>query len=393
MDSESSQELIEGISGNTVDLPWGLVNANDVNSNILTCPINIVDADGQEYNSTLFVGQMAFDYSPDIDASQNNPNLNPSSLDDILLISPRTDWSLVVDKNTGLVEVERPDSVESPQFSVLCREGRFDPSCGDRNDECFKSDSLLDPSTIRDPIREPILAICFSENSVIVEKNKGPMKIKDIQIGDFVQSSKDGFSRIYSFGHRNVNTVANFLQIQYIVSGSKNPGSIEITPDHLMSVNGSMLPASLIQVGDHLQGNTEREMIVSKIRNVRSQGVYAPFTESGTVLVNNVLASSYVTLQPGTGSLKIAAIDTGLSLHELSHFFQGIHRMSCQLYWPWCANESYTKEGISTWVSGSRVVFSILLTNTEWIFTLAMMATIFLLITMSSAWSATKKIT
>merc|ERR1712151_454672 len=160
------------------------------------------------------------------------------------------------------------------------------------------------------------------------------------------------------------NSLGNFLQIQY-TNTDKTSSFIEISPDHLIDVNGSMLPASSVKVGDLLQGNDKGSMIVSKIRNIRRRGVYAPFTESGTILVNNVLASSYVTLQPGTGSLKIASIDTGLSLHELSHTFQGFHRVSCKIYWRWCANESYTEEGISTWVSFNRVIFTGLLKNTE----------------------------
>jgi len=391
-----SEEATAGFLGGnsesaTFALPWGMIDANDVNANILECPIQIDDSDGNSYNSTLFVGQMAFDYSPDVDASRNNLNINPSSLDDILLISPRTDWSLVVDKNTGLVEIDRPTSTKRLQFPDMCREGRRDPGCGSEYERCFESDSLLDPDTIPDPVREPVVIACFSENSVVVEKNMGPMKIKDIQIGNIIQSSYGGFSRIYSFGHRNVNAITNFLQIHYTIGGGKLFGSIEITPNHLMSINSFMLPASSVQVGDRLQGNTEEEMIVSKILNIRSRGVYAPFTESGTVLINNVLASSYVTLQPGTGSLKFASIDTGLSMHDLSHLFQGIHRMSCQLYWPWCANESYTKEGISTWVSGGRVVFSVFLTNIEWMFTLALIFMIPIFTITFFAWSTTKK--
>jgi len=360
-------------------LPWGMMDSADVNPNVLSCPISIVDLDGEEYNSTLFVGQMSFEYSPDASNAQNNPAIDPNGINDILVITPRTDWAIVVDKNDEFLEMDGPhEPPEHDVFPALCVESRLDPVCERSPHRCVTSETAA-------PAPMPgIPGGCFSKTSLVIEKDKGPLQMKDIQIGDMIQSSHHTFSRIYSFGHQKADSYANFLQIHY--SSKTLSGSIEITEDHLLLVNDLMVPASFARLGDRLSAAKE-DVIVQKVSMVRRKGVYAPFTESGTIIVNGIIASNYVTLQSGSGSLKISGIDTGMHIHQLSHYFQGFHRAACKLRWSWCANEKYTDEGVSTWVDGNKDLFLFLLRNT----TLAFVAATSTFLTMLSIWIIFKK--
>lgn len=337
-------------------LPWGLMSSDDVNPNVLSCPISIVDLDGEKYNSTLFVGQMSFEYSPDTSNAQNNPAIDPNGINDILAITPRTDWAIVVDKNDEFRETDDLPQKPPDSFPALCVESRLDPICERLPDNCVTSETAAPAA----PMPE-LSGGCFSKTSFVIEKEKGLVHIKELQIGDMIKSSHHTFSRIYSFGHKKDDSYANFLQIHY--SSKTLSGSIEMTEDHLLLVNDSMVPASFVKVGDRLSAAKE-DVMVEKIQVVRRKGVYAPFTESGTIIVNGIVASSYITLQPGSGSLKISDIDTGMSVHQLSHYFQGFHRAACKLRWSWCVNEKYTNEGVSTWVHGNKDLFLFLLRNT-----------------------------
>jgi hypothetical protein len=114
-----------------------------------------------------------------------------------------------------------------------------------------------------------------------------------------------------------------------------------------------------IKIGDVLLGG-ER---VTATRKVQRTGTYAPFTTSGTIMVNGVPASSYVTFQ-GTPDLRIGPHGTGLSYQWLAHAFQAPHRVWCTMVTS-CERESYTTEGISTWVHFPHKM-GIWLVNQEW---------------------------
>jgi hypothetical protein len=111
---------------------------------------------------------------------------------------------------------------------------------------------------------------------------------------------------------------------------------------------GRSIPAAIVQVGDKLllaDGNVET---VNAIRTVQKHGAYAPFTASGTVAVNGVVASSFIAFQESE-TLKIGDMDTTVSFQFLARTFETPHRMWCE-YVSACTEETYTVEGVSLWV-------------------------------------------
>jgi len=189
--------------------------------------------------------------------------------------------------------------------------------------------------------------LCFSGVNNVLVADKGYVPMKDLVIGDMAQTEEGEFSRIYSFGHFSHHSKSEYLQLHTEDQGSP----LEITKDHLVFVEtrGSV-PAFAVSVGDRVLGAGKNVAEVTKITKVTRAGAFAPFTESGTIVVNGVLASSYVSLQDDeSGSFVIGGTKT-FPMHWLSHSLQAPHRLICHLNMNICANETYTSSGISHWV-------------------------------------------
>ena len=124
-----------------------------------------------------------------------------------------------------------------------------------------------------------------------------------LQIGDAVQISDGTFSMVYGFGHRasSLKTPTKYLQV--FASNMDAGDPLEISPEHLIYVQSGtttlqtapkLVAAGDLKVGDRLWTVHGSPSPILWIRHVFRQGVYAPLTVSGNLLVNGVLASSYV---------------------------------------------------------------------------------------------------
>lgn len=192
-------------------------------------------------------------------------------------------------------------------------------------------------------------AFCFSGQNTILVRGKGSTLMKDVKIGDMVAIGKRGFSQVYGFGHRDEDREVAYLALH--IDAKSQP--IEITRDHLVFVaERGAIPASNVVVGDSLLvGHNEMPVKVVAVSTVHRVGAFAPFTYSGTVSVNNVLASSYVTLQERCKGLEVGGVEL-VSMHWLAHALQAPRRLACSANPMFCNTETYDKEGIATWVSG-----------------------------------------
>jgi secreted trypsin-like serine protease len=179
---------------------------------------------------------------------------------------------------------------------------------------------------------------CFSGESMVQVKDKGATRMANLKLGDHILVDQTGtFEPIYSFGHRLESQLAQFLRL--------HPSMLEVSNDHMVFVvNKGAIPASMVQVGDKLVGGAA----VSSITKVTRRGIFAPFTPSGTLVVNGVVASSYVSFQE-SDVLKIGSIATPLRYQWLAHAFQVPHKIWCY-YRAQCENEQSTERGVSTWV-------------------------------------------
>mmetsp|Transcript_8757 Transcript_8757/g.12683 ORF Transcript_8757/g.12683 Transcript_8757/m.12683 type:complete len:757 (+) Transcript_8757:168-2438(+) len=220
--------------------------------------------------------------------------------------------------------------------------------------------------TITSTVADGFTFACFAGHQPVnVLKEGGATRtttkklMKDVQIGDIVQSSTSGkFSEVYSLGHVNHDVWTDYTQLHTTTTKGRNTNRnkklvLELTPNHMVWVQNKnrMVPASLVQVGDQVlivnNDNNKDEVVVpvTKITTVIRQGAYAPLTKDGSIVVNGVYASCYPTLvqdQTTLGGL--------VNMHTVSHFVLTVRR-----YFFNNNNEeeeeTYTEEGIAMWAS------------------------------------------
>lgn len=220
------------------------------------------------------------------------------------------------------------------------------------------------PTTIGQPVTNapslpPTFVICFSGASTVHVKGRGSVSIRNLTLGEQVMVGEGAFHTVYSFGHRNELTAGLYLQIY----SDKASHPLEISPDHMVFVSGGRaVPASSIQVGDQLEtGIIDTLSTVYAIETVLREGAYAPFTITGTVIVDGIKASSYVSFQDSP-VLEFGGFSTTLSYHWMAHAFLLPHRLYCE-YVSSCRQESYDGEGMSTWISLPHLAVQWLLTQ------------------------------
>lgn len=207
---------------------------------------------------------------------------------------------------------------------------------------------------------------CFSGRTKVQVSNGEYKKMSDLKLGDEVRvlsddnaadEEKPNYEAIYSFGHFAPQTIGDFISI--------NHGVLELTPQHMVLLSSKpvsssddekknhnlrWIPAQSLKVGDALVSST-REIRIHSIQPVSRQGVYSPFTPSGTIVVGEqqIIASSYISLQSYEEYLHIFDRNTGLSFQWLAHTFESGHRLYVHL--TGSKKETYTLQGISTWVA------------------------------------------
>jgi len=147
--------------------------------------------------------------------------------------------------------------------------------------------------------------ICFSGETTVQVKHKGTVLMKDLQVGDSINIGNGKYSRVYGFGHLDT---ANSYQYVVVHTSSKDKGlelnslpALELSGRHLIFTKGSngvstLKQAAHLKVNDILYGEKGVEYIVSKIQKVNRVGAYLPLTPEGTITVNGLLASTYVSI-------------------------------------------------------------------------------------------------
>jgi len=110
----------------------------------------------------------------------------------------------------------------------------------------------------------------------------GPKRLSQTFSGDHVLTAS-GYEPVIGFLHAHERS-AVFLEI---VHGS---GSLRVTPGHIVFLaSGMPVPAYSLTAGDNLSCGP-----VLQVRKVvLPDGVYAPITQSGTLVVDGVLSSNY----------------------------------------------------------------------------------------------------
>lgn len=247
---------------------------------------------------------------------------------------------------------QAPNFTQPPETSTEPPQSHDPPSSGDPpspDPPPFVPPSPDSPS--RDPPSRdpPSRDLCFSGQSLVeVEggsKNRIIRRMDELNIGDSVLTTS-GTSRVYSFGHYDTKTATEFLQIRASCMDALHP--LEISPHHLIYTQDGATKAEKIvaagdlKVGDYLMTRGEPSAIFS-IRAVKRNGAFSPLTFEGTLIVNGVVASNYVSRE------WLKSWVAGDLLHFFQHGGVAPYRLFCSLFG--CQEEAYDETtGFSAWV-------------------------------------------
>ena len=189
-------------------------------------------------------------------------------------------------------------------------------------------------------LTEQRTSACFAGRSLIVTGEGLQKPLSDIRIGERVLVDvKDNqlvFEPVYGFVHMKRDGFFDFLSINVEFDDrTDETTSLFVSPNHLIfwaNDQGSLTAvfASQLHVGDRVHALSHNQLRPSTIRSihlVREQGFYAPLTPSGTIVVDNVLASNYATV----------------SNHDLAHRFMQVYRWWTQLS-PWHENDEHVPQ-------------------------------------------------
>lgn len=174
---------------------------------------------------------------------------------------------------------------------------------------------------------------CFPGDATVRVLDKGTVLMKNVKIGDQVQVQGGNFSPIYAFGHFDPDVEVAYLSIQTTIT------TLVVSELHMVFVAGKgFVAASSVVVGDLLEvTNHKMPVPVTSIRTRLDTGAYAPFTIDGTVMVNDILASSYVSIRPGL-----------IALHAMAHLFCAPRRLVCTIAG---CEHVYNDHGVATWLA------------------------------------------
>ena len=249
---------------------------------------------------------------------------------------------------TDRIEIELGDNPTLEQIEDLI-DGFCDLCCvgdilGQDQTFCFMCPDDACDSILGVDVTTPF---CFSAISTVQLENFGSVSMKNLQVGDRVLTSSGAYEPVYAFGHKNPTESADFLQFK--TAGSK----LEMTGGHLVFLDGKTNPvrADSVKVGDVLR-TAEAGAKITKISNVQRDGVYSPLTPGGTVVVDGIVASTYISLQKDADEhIELqGGISTFMSYQDFIHMTLSPFRMLAMGVSSTIANV-YTEEGIPVYAS------------------------------------------
>jgi hypothetical protein len=193
--------------------------------------------------------------------------------------------------------------------------------------------------------------------------------MRHLKLGDVIDVGNGIFEPIYSFGHHEPTGRATLLEIR---TSDETVPVLQISRRHLVFVDKEntgpvAIPAASIEVGDSIVlcggGNTHEVVRVESIETVLvDDGLFAPFTPSGKLLVNGgLLVSSFIAFDELSPTLRIGGIE--FSYQWLAHSFEFPHRVACY-HFSQCSTESYNENGLATWAV-APFEFAVWLTSLE----------------------------
>jgi hypothetical protein len=133
---------------------------------------------------------------------------------------------------------------------------------------------------------------CFPGESSVTVKDVGAVPLQNLRSGDEVLGKNGVYEPVLGFLHvTGAGQVSDFLVVKH------SHGQLRVSPHHVIFVETGDKLAADVGAGDKVFVSDGSSAVLSEVLSVvRSSGrsgMFAPLTPSGTVVVDNVVASNY----------------------------------------------------------------------------------------------------
>ncbi|CAB9504139.1 Intercellular signal essential for a variety of patterning events during development (By similarity) [Seminavis robusta] len=237
---------------------------------------------------------------------------------------------------------------------------------------------------------------CFSgDMTVRVRDREWPVKMKDLQVGDWVLQTQQTthendeyeyeYQPIYAMAHVEEDAVMEYLEIET----EHAPKPLVVSRDHLVFLEGTKHPvaAQNLAVGDSLflmdtttiHNNATTTTTTTRITNIGTtyrRGKYAPLTPDGTIVVNGIVASTYVAIL-GKDMMELQQHYRIMSWHTFIHvLYMAPIRMACVHHGRVCPDYLFARDPATGYAKFVAAGFQM----AEWVHRQNMPVQLFLLI-------------
>ncbi|CAD6192515.1 unnamed protein product [Caenorhabditis auriculariae] len=253
--------------------------------------------------------------------------------------------SFDVSRDIGRIldKVDESNSARGVQTNEIVGDQRLSPSGGGVQGDQYNGGAAADDSYVapaQDPGQQPeqfvqvgeqVIPVtsagyyypvasgvpaCFTGDG-IVRTPEGPKHMRDVHVGDLLLTAEGNgtqFTRVASFMHRLPETRAAFVKLQ------AGDHVISLTPQHFIykadcdSQITELVYAEDVRVGDCLLINKEQALLPTEVTNKSifyETGVYAPMTETGDLIVDDVYASCHNVIKANTLSHTFLSLASG----------------------------------------------------------------------------------
>lgn len=219
----------------------------------------------------------------------------------------------------------------APSISPPCLDETTDVSCRAASPTDAEDDPMACPLVGFDSMDLGDSCECFSGEMLVNERSKGEIAMKYVDLEDELLVSNGVYEPVYMWGHRDEGRKSRFLRFE--------PMGLELSPAHMVFARSKgAIPAHEVVVGDHLTlADDEGDSVVAAIHTVQRQGVYAPFTKSGRLIVQNVSCSAYVAVLPEGKNTYFR-----ISQHWMAHAFVLVNFYM----WNYVTGEAVSQEAV-----------------------------------------------
>jgi indian hedgehog protein len=128
--------------------------------------------------------------------------------------------------------------------------------------------------------------------------NRGSVSVSDLTTNDLVKSFDSSsnewkFSRFVFFLHKDEKTLTEYISIKTSSNKNLKISSMHLIPKRVNENDMEFVLAKNLKLNDILISEDNQNEIIIDLTKVVEQGAYAPLLETGTISVNNILASCY----------------------------------------------------------------------------------------------------